>query len=104
MADQIHVGDFGTVYELTIKENAAAVDVSSFTTLEIFWLKPDGTTLVTNTAVFSTDGTNGKIKYVTTTNAEINQAGTWKMQGHISKAGEEHRSSIVTFPVINNLD
>lgn len=104
MADEVHVADIGTIYELEFKEGGSVVNLSTFTTKEIFWLKPDGTTKVTNTAVFTTDGTDGKIRYVSTASSEINQAGTWKMQGHVFKTGEEHRSSIVTFPVINNLD
>lgn len=103
MVDQVHVGDFGTIYELEFQESAVAVDISSFTTLEIHWLKPDGTSQVNNTAVFSVGGVDGKIRYTTLVDTEIDQSGTWKMQGFISKAGEEHHSSIVTFPVVNNI-
>lgn len=82
----IHVGDIGTVFTLTIKDDAgAAVNVSSAAgagTKKIKFLRPDGTVLE-KTATFTTDGTDGKIT-CTSASGDLNQAGMWKMQGYVA--------------------
>jgi hypothetical protein len=74
-------GDTGTWIELTISDEAGVVDVSTATTKEIHARKPSGTT-VTWTAVFTTDGTDGKIRYQTLA-ATLDEVGTWVLQGHV---------------------
>ena len=54
----IHVDDFGWLAQLTIVEDGAAVDISSYTTRQFVFVKPDATE-VTKTALFDTDGTDG---------------------------------------------
>lgn len=79
----VHVGDIGTSLQLNlVDENGTAIDVSAATTKSIVLLSPGGTAS-TKTAAFVTDGTNGQIRYVTTAAADLNEAGTWKMQASI---------------------
>ena len=40
--DEIHKNDVGTVFELTIKDGQATVDVSTTTAKQIIFRKPDG--------------------------------------------------------------
>ena len=103
MANEVHVADFGTVFELEIEEDGAAIDISSYITLEIIFLKPDGTTKVTNTAVFSSDGTDGKMRYITTAASEIDVPDNWSMQGRLAKTGQDFKTEIVKFEVVANL-
>ena len=63
-ANEIHVGDIGTVFEVTVKDGEDVVDVSSATTRQLIFKSKDGAVL-TKTAVLVTDGTDGKIKYTT---------------------------------------
>ena len=57
--NEIRVGDIGTKFQVTVKDGASVVDISSATsTKQIILKKPDGTTL-TKSATFSSDGTDG---------------------------------------------
>ena len=92
----IFVGDIGTVFEATIKENGVVVDVSTATTKELLFLRPDDST-ITATAQFTTDGTDGKIQY-TTQAGDITIPGVWKWQGKITFAtGGPFHTSIKSF-------
>ena len=61
-ANEIHVNDVGTQFLVTVTDGSSAVDISSATTKELIIKKPSGTKLTKATA-FSTDGTDGKMKY-----------------------------------------
>jgi hypothetical protein len=63
-AGEVHVGDVGTVFRLTLSDGSTIVDASGATTKEILFRKPSGA-VVTKSAAFTTDGTDGKIEYVT---------------------------------------
>ncbi len=102
MAGEIHVGDIGTVFRLTIKDqDGVVVDVSSATGAgekEILFQGPGK--LVTQTAVFTTDGTDGDIEYVTVS-GDISVVGEWTLQGHVILTAGEWRTTAVAFPVLN---
>lgn len=105
MPAQIHVGDTGTSFELTIKnEQGQIVNLATVTIddIEIIFMKPDGTTL-TKTASFVTDGTDGKVKYVTVA-TDLDAFGTWAIQAYVNYvAGGALHSDIRRFEVIANL-
>ena len=101
MPTEIHVGDIGTVFEVTIQDDGVAVNISSATTKEIIFRKPDKT-LLTKAANFSTDGTDGKIRS-TTVSGDLNAAGVWSIQAHVILPGGDWKSSISEFSVIPNL-
>jgi hypothetical protein len=61
---EIHLGDIGTVFEVTLKDCDVIVDISTATEMYIIFQKPDGTKL-TFDAEFTTDGEDGKLQYVT---------------------------------------
>jgi len=60
----MRAGDIGTVLTFTVKEDNAVVDISSATVKNIVKVSPGGGE---NTIAlgFSTDGTDGKLTYVT---------------------------------------
>jgi hypothetical protein len=101
MADEIHVGDIGTLFTLTISDAGTAVDLSSATTKEIVLQKPDGTT-AHKAAAFVTSGADGKLKYTTVAN-DLDQAGAWLIQAHVVLSTGEWRSEVDGFEVYGNL-
>lgn len=98
---EIHVGDVGTMFIATLVEDSVAVDISSATTVEMVFLKPDGTA-VSKTAVFYSDGTDGKIRYATLA-GDLDQAGKWKLQAYVEMPSWSGHSDIATFRVYSNL-
>jgi hypothetical protein len=96
-----HVGDVGTIFEGTFYDGGVIVDISAATTKEILFRKPDGT-VVTKTGTFSTDGTDGKLRY-TTIAGDLDQAGDWRVQGYIVTPTGSWKSSVETFTVLANL-
>lgn len=107
MALEIHVNDIGTNFVIELLDGVGIVDVSTATAMYIIFTKPATATIpfevVQQTAVFDTDGTDGKIKYITIAN-DLDTAGTWKIQGVIHMpSGSEHSSDIGEFIVYSNL-
>ena len=108
-ANEIHVDDVGTVLEITLKDEGSSpeiVDVSTASTKEILLLMPNGT-LLTKTADFTTDGSDGKIEY-TTVKGDLAISGVWKVQAHVilgtaSPINSEWRSDIGEFNCYENL-
>ncbi len=105
--EEIHVGDIGTSFEITLYDDSAVVDVSGATSKEILFKKPtvdgvEGDT-VTKTADFTTDGTDGSVKYVTVDANDLDVAGTWKIQAKVTLPGGTWSSNIDSFKVYANL-
>lgn len=102
MSAEIHVGDVGTVFQATIKDEAGAVvDVSTASTLELVFNKPDETPVV-KTAVHVSDGVDGQIKYISIA-ADIDQAGSWRVQGYAEIGTAVFHSDVHVFKVHPNL-
>lgn len=99
----LHVGDIGTALELTVVDKGVVVDLSDATTLEIILASPCGT-VTTFEAELSTDGTDGKLRYVTESADDLDEAGTWQRQGHVITPDGEWHTSIAKFTVGANLD
>jgi hypothetical protein len=99
--EEIRVDDEGTIFEITLTSGGAAVDISTATVLRIKFKKPTGT-VVTQTAVFSTDGTDGKLRY-TTVAGDLDVPKWWKLQGYIEMPNWKGHSKIGEFEVFENL-
>jgi hypothetical protein len=97
-----HVGDTGLEFVVTIvDEDGAPVNVSAATEKLVYLTLPDGTVL-TKTAAFDTNGTDGKIKY-TTQGGDLSARGTWKIQAYVAGAGGFSGSSReATFEVFSS--
>jgi len=98
----IFMGDWGTTFRITVQENGAAMDVSAATAKQIL-LKPPTGILLTKTAVFTTDGTNGQIEYVSI-DGDLNEAGAWQIQGLVTFANGKWHTTIGAFTVTDALD
>jgi len=100
-ANEIHQNDIGTQFKCTIKDDTTAVDVSSATTLQIIFTKPNGSQL-TKDASFYTDGTDGII-YYNSVSGDLDTVGTWKLQGYVVLSSGSWKSDIKRFKVHRNL-
>ena len=110
MADEIHVGDVGTLLQLTVKETdengvEQIVDMSSFTSLiiTIYLQKPSSANkeVLTKSGII-VDGPNGKIGYITQS-GDLTDKGTWKIQAHLGDAPSGWYTTVVDFSVLPNL-
>lgn len=81
ITNDVHINDVGTIFLITIKEGASAVDISSATTKQLIYKKKDGTVFTVDADWF-TDGTDGILEYVTL-EGEINQLGKWSVQPYL---------------------
>lgn len=95
------VDDIKVRLKVTIIEDDAALDISTATVKSIIFQKPDGTVL-TKTATFLTDGTDGIIYYDTIA-GDLDQSGVYKVQGAVSIGGGSYKGSKSTFKVHCNL-
>jgi hypothetical protein len=98
---EIHVGDIGTRFDITVVEDGEPLNISSATTKELIFRKTDKTT-VTKEAAFVTNGADGKIRYVTA-DGDLDQAGVWKLQVHLILPDGEWKSNTLNFTVHENL-
>lgn len=97
----IRVGDIGISFKVIIEDCGIVVDISTASTKEILLYKPDGSVL-TKTASFFTDGTDGIIKY-DTVSGDINIAGFWRIEAYVVLGASEYYSEIARFRVYNHL-
>lgn len=100
-ANEIHVNDVGTKFLVTVTDGSSAVDISSATTKQLIIKKPSGTKLTKATA-FTTDGTDGKMQYSITSD-DLDEAGSYKLQGKVVISDGTFYTDIHTFKVHRNL-
>jgi hypothetical protein len=99
--EEIHQNDIGTQFKITLNDCDTAVDLSAATVKQIRFTKPSGTVL-TMTASFYTDGTDGIITY-TSVAGDLDELGTWKIQAYVEVNGGKYSSSLQSFKVNRNL-
>lgn len=80
-ANEIHVGDVGTVFEVILKDDEDVVDISQATVKQIHFRKPDASTLE-KPGTFNDDGTDGMM-YYTSVEGDLNLAGKWQIQAYV---------------------
>lgn len=100
-ANEIHVGDIGTVLRRTVQDNGDVVDISGATTKQILLKGPSGA-LKTKTASFTTDGTDGQLQWTTILN-DLDEAGQWGLQVKVVLPSGTWSSDIEWFTVYGNL-
>ena len=102
ITEEIHVGDIGTIFEITLMDDASVVNISSATEMLIIFTKPDGTK-ITNIAVLTGNGSDGKIRYIIVLSTELDQTGSWKIQANVTLPSGQWSSNIDRFRVYKNL-
>lgn len=99
---EIRVGDIGTAFRLTVRdEGNRVVDIGGATTRQLLFRPPSSAT-VRKAAVPVTDGSDGMMQYVTVS-GDLSEPGTWRMQGYIEISGDAWHTDIVKFRVYENL-
>lgn len=102
-AGEVHIGDIGTIFLVTFKDGNKLVDISPATTKSLRFKKPDGTELTVGGSFTSSDyGVSGLLQYAAVS-GDINQVGTWRVQGYLISSGNLYQSDIGTFKVHPNL-
>lgn len=100
----VHKNDVGTAFDFTVIDDSdgGVVDLSLCPTREATFVKPDGTVLGPKTCTLITDGTDGRMRYVTIA-GDIDQSGSWKVQGRAAiDAARSWYSDLVRFLVLPN--
>ena len=97
----IHKDNVGTKLLVTVTDDGSDVDISTSSSLTIFIKKPDGTVLA-RTGVLNTDGTDGKMYYLTVV-GDLDVAGNYKIQGKVVISTGTFYTSISNFKVHCNL-
>jgi len=101
MAEEVHVGDIGLQFRITISDSGTVVDLSSATTKQMIFLKPDGSRLVKDADLY-TDGTDGIITY-NTTSGDIDVIGRWLLQCYIVIGTNQWHTAKTSFQVYRNI-
>ena len=100
--NEIHKGDIGTVFQLTIKDqDDAVVNLSTATTKKIL-IKSSNNSISEKTGEFLSDGSDGIIKYTTIEN-DISKIGIWSIQAKVIFVTGTWYSDIQEFKVYDNL-
>jgi hypothetical protein len=102
MACGIHQNDIGTEIRVQIVDcNNVAVDISLASNMQILFKKPSGS-LLTKSATFVTDGSDGYI-YYTIADGDLDEIGSWKVQAIVTLGSYIWHSSFESFKVHRNL-
>lgn len=96
MAD-LRPGDVGVVFEVHVQQDGGILPVNDMVTKEIIFTNPSGSTL-TKTAVFATDGVDGRIRY-TSVAGDFSAVGNWGIQARLAKANFDKKSRMERFSV-----
>ena len=101
MPGEVHKGDIGTVFEVTVlDQDSAVVDVSSDPSPEIKF-QTSGKVL-TKVATFKTDGIDGVIQYKSLS-GDLSLAGDWFLQAHVILTSGEWHTTKVPFTVLDTI-
>lgn len=101
MASEIHYGDIGVNFNITVMNGTAVLNVSNANSINIIFQKPDGSDL-TKTATLVTNGTDGNIRY-TSVSGDLDQVGTWQIQARVDFGASVFSTDIQKFKVYRNI-
>lgn len=98
---EIHVGDVGTVFRATIRDDAGIVDLGAASSLKFVFRKPSGV-VVEKDAQVTTSGADGQMEYIAEADL-LDQEGVWRLQGVVATGAGEWHSEQEAFRVYPNL-
>jgi len=96
----IRVGSIGVTLKVQLlKANGSPLDVSGADSVT-FRLKKPGDTVVTKTGTNVNDGSDGYVKWSSTSADDFDEEGLWKLQVRATKSGSyDYYSEHARFPV-----
>lgn len=101
MANPMHVNDYGAIINITVKDQSNnPVDLSSVTSHNIYFRKPDKTVVTTSGVV--SDATNGIITY-TVPSGQLDLVGIFSIQARVITPSGQFSSNISEFRVDPNI-
>ena len=92
----------GIIIELTVTEDGAAANLNVAARTDMVLKKPVTQTSITRNGVLTSDGKDGKYRYVTIAD-DLDEAGLWEIQGDLAFGAFDGRTSVRTFAVAENL-
>lgn len=98
---EVHIGDEGTLIEITVEENKIALNIST-ATVKVLKIQRKDKTVFQKDMDFVTDGSDGKLKYITS-GSDIDMKGTWKGQVYLEMPGGKWHTSKFDMEVDDNL-
>jgi len=98
---EIHVGDIGTAFEVTLEDCDGIVDLTGVSTIEYRFKDPSGTTTLKSGSVL-TDGTDGKVVY-NTVDGDLPTPGGWELQVRVVLPTGTWHSNKEKFKVYPNI-
>jgi hypothetical protein len=101
MASEIHYGDIGVNFNITVMNGTAVLNVSNANSISVIFQKPDGSDLI-KTATLVTNGTDGNIRY-TSVSGDLDQIGTWQIQAKVNFGASVFSTDIQKFKVYRNI-
>ena len=104
--EQSHVNDIGTVFRVTVYDTTSTggttvADIRLATTKQFTFKRPDGTTF-DRVAVFTSDGSDGNIQYISV-DGDLNIAGTWHLQAYVVTPAGNWKTEVGHLKVYENL-
>lgn len=82
--DNIVEGTYGQYFEVTVVQDGTAKPVSEYTTAQTFILLTPTGTIKTKTGEFTTDGSDGKVRFLIE-DGDFDDAGIWRVQVQLEK-------------------
>ena len=102
--EEIHLGDIGTAFNITIEECIntvlTAVDLTGASSIEVYFGKPTLPAVQKVGTVI--DAAAGIVQYITIAD-DLDELGTWKVQAKAIFPQGEWKSSITDFKVHKNI-
>ena len=96
--EQAHVNDIGTIFRVTVYDTTSSGGTS---VADISTASTNGTTF-TRAAVFTTDGSDGDIQYISV-DGDLDGAGTWNLQAYVVTPAGTWNTDVGSFRVYENL-
>lgn len=97
------VTNIGVKFLATIKDqDCVAINISTASLKRLYFKAPDDT-IKYFSANFESDGSDGKIYYITNSTGDLHVAGSWKIQAYVEIGTAKLYSNIETFMVEDNL-
>jgi hypothetical protein len=103
MTSEIHYGDIGVNFNITVMNGAVPLDLSNADNIYIIFQKPDmNAATVIKTGSLVTDGKDGNIRY-TTVSGDLDLLGTWQIQAKVDFGASVFSTDIQKFKVYRNI-
>ena len=99
MTTELHQNDVNGQIRVTVKENAAALNISAAASMRMYYAKPSGTSGYWSASLY-TDGTDGIMYYQTSASSDLDEDGAWYCQPFLKLGAWIGKGDEVTFVVL----